>query len=409
MADLIQTAALASLLAIELAMEAASSGDSAVFKGASLSGALATPDDAEGTPLLRPESSLSVKINGRALAADDLEAVAEVKIKDDVEAPSSVTLRFTGDDALKRADQGLYDPGSPLVVGLGYGVTSPVFDGEITGLELELGGDGIPTLSVCGYDLRHRLLRGTRTAAYAGMTDSAIAKQIADKNELGWGGSTTTLQYDYVLQHAQSDLAFLKQRAARIGYEVVVEGRVLSFRPHRLSDEGVITLSMNDQVTELYARMSAVGQPQKMLVRGWDPKAKAAIAQEVLSSSLVDMGGTDGGTLATRKFPTSLATVTSAEQPVSSADEAQTIARGELQEVALGFVRGELTCVGDTRLKAGIAVELTDLGSRFGGRYHVASAEHSYTRDQGYRTMLAIRKSAVGTSGAGLGEIEGQA
>src|SRR4051794_34555305 len=99
---MIQSAAIASLLAIELAMEAAaaavgSAGAPAGPASPTASPAVAAARTTAADPPVRPESGLSVEINRAKLAATDLEAISEVTVKDDVGAPSSLTLRLTGD------------------------------------------------------------------------------------------------------------------------------------------------------------------------------------------------------------------------------------------------------------------------------------------------------------------------
>src|SRR5262249_10841807 len=150
----------------------------------------------------------------------------EVIVRQDVEAPSSFSLRLKRNDALDLVDNQVYRLGQTVTVTSG---TTVVVDGEITSLEIEAIGGGepeIPSLIVRGYDRRHRLWRGTRTACYPSTTDSEIATMIATRNGLAsYNPSTpaTSIPYELVIQHEQTDFEFLKERAARIGYEVFIE------------------------------------------------------------------------------------------------------------------------------------------------------------------------------------------
>jgi phage protein D len=374
---------------MDLAAERLATGATAGASPGPTGGSPASPAVEDQT--VRPTAGITVEIDGREL--DDRDAIAELNVKEDVEAPSMFTLRFTGDDALELTDKPLYNIGGKVKVTLDDRKNAPsVFTGEITGLEIELTGGGVPSLTVRGYDRRHRLLRGTRTRTYAKMSDSAIAAEIAERNGLTFDGDPTEPKYEQVLQHGQTDLEFLKQRAARIGYEVVVEDMTLYFRPHKVSPIAAVTLSMQD-VTEFYARMSAVNQPNELRVRGWDPRTKRLIDGVNKTTTASDMGGTPGAEVVGKVFGKS--TVILVNHPVFTEPEAQNMARGQLREMALGFISGEGTCNGRTDLKVGMMIELTKLGKRFTGAYYVLGVEHTVTSDKGLITKFTVRRSAT--------------
>ncbi|APR88336.1 Phage protein D [Minicystis rosea] len=397
MADLIQDALTAALLLIQANME--EEDDDAAAPSAAVATApraKLAKRSAVDTPV-NQEAKLVVSINDEALTAAELEAIFEVTIHQDVEAPSSFSLRFKDDDALARAEDRRYNLGGKVTVSAGYDAPEPLITGDITGLEIDLTGGETPSLVVHGYDRRHRLSRGTRTDSYAKLTDSGIAERIARRNGLSFKGDSTTVTYDLVLQHEQSDLEFLKQRADRIGYEVLVEAETLYFRAPPISAKAALTLSMDGDVTEFYARMSALDQPEEVHVRGWDPKLEGRATVQDLPS----MGGKTGASEAAIAFKAIPGTVIQVDQPVTTVDEAKAMARGQLEALALRFVRGEGTCLGNPELRAGKTLALTDLGPRFGGTYYIVSAQHTYTREQGYRTKFTVRRSATGTAGEG--------
>lgn len=402
MSDLVNGALATAIAAIEIQMALAAgaeAGAAALVPGLPalpslpVAAGLGTID----TLPVKQEASLSVTINGNPIPSTDLEEISEVVVKQDVAAPSSFTLRFKGDDALTLADRSDYDLGKLVTVSLGYTSLSPVIMGEITGLEIDMTGGEVPSLVVRGCDMRHRLLRGTRTDSYPLAADSVIAAKIAQRNGLVFVGKPTTPVYDLVIQHEQTDFDFLRERAARIGYEVVADGANLDFRPRPLGSSGTLTLSMDGDVTEFYARMSDVSLPKEVHVRGWDTTQKQAIDAVAAAADLTSMGGTLGANVAADAFPlpTLPGTVIQVNQPVFTPDEAKAMALGQFQDMALGFISGEGTCIGNAGIKAGITLALQKLGNRFGGTYYVMSAEHTYTREQGYRTKFMVRRNAT--------------
>ena len=396
MSDLIQAAQATAIASIQAGM---ASGAAGAALGALLPAAASVALGASDAMPVKDEAVLSIVLNDVSLPATSLDAVAEVIVKQDVEAPSTFSLRLTGDDALALADQSTYNLGGTLTVSLGYTSSEAIIQGEITGLEIDLPGDGAPSLIVRGYDLRHRLRRGTRTDAYAKAADSAIAARIAKRNGLEFVGKATKPIYDLVIQHEQTDFDFLKERAARIGYEVVVDDKNLDFRPRPLGASPKVTLSMSGDVIDFYARMSDASMPSQLRVRGWDATQKQPIDEGASATDLTGMGGTVGATVASSAFslPTLDGKVSQVDQPVFNTEEAKAMAVGQLQDAVLGFMTGEGTALGNPGIRAGTTLGLTNLGNRFGGTYYVLSAEHTYTREQGYRTKFTVRRNATQT------------
>ena len=84
-------------------------------------------------------------------------------------------------------------------------------------------------LQVRGYDKCHRLLRGRYTRSFVQMTDSDIAQRISQELGLASNIEPTSEVQEYVFQHNQTNLEFLQQRAAAIGYQTGVYDETLYF------------------------------------------------------------------------------------------------------------------------------------------------------------------------------------
>lgn len=339
-----------------------------------------------------------VKIDGADLPAKAYADLLEVTVHEDIEAPSMFTLRLgTWDDgalAMTWADDTLFTPGKSAEVSLGYtGALAPVMKGEITGLEIEAASGEPAALIVRGYDRRHRLQRGARTRSFVNMKDSDIAAQIAREQRLSPAVADTQVTLEYVLQHARSDLDFLTERAAAIGFEVVVEDKTLHFRPHKISERATVSLAMDRDVVEMSVRMSTRGQVGEAVVRGWDPRTKRAIVAKADASSSAAMGATLGAKAANDAFGSAAMAVV--DRAPSTQAEAERIARGQVENAALGFLRGEGVAFGRTDLRAGIVIAIDGLGDRFSGAYYVASATHAYSQKRGYRVSFTVWRNAT--------------
>ncbi len=353
---------------------------------------------AGGTDRLAPE--FRVRINGADLppqAAADLVAVA---VCQDVSAPGMIELRLINRDMAKLkitwSDDALFAEGSEVEVLMGYtGKLASVMVGEITGLEPEFHAGEVPMLTVRGHDRRHRLLRGRKTRSFTQIKDSDIAVQVAQEAGLSAEAEDTEATLEYVLQHNQTDWEFLEARARRLGFEVLVEGKTLKFRPHKNDGSEVLTLSSDADLIEFRPRLSTIGMVGEVVVQGWSPKDKEAITGKASAGDEgTTMGGSKGGPKAADgAFKAAVGTVV--DRPVFSQAEADQIARGRLREMALAYVTGEGVAVGRTDLKAGTVIKIEGVGKRFSGLYYLASVRHTYTPERGYRTEIGVRRNAT--------------
>lgn len=341
-----------------------------------------------------------VRVNGRDLPIEAAADLTMVTVEEDVRAPSMFTLELLNGDTTGAekpwSDDALFAEGGEVEIRMGYvDSLETVMMGEITGLEPEFAAGDPPMLIVRGYDRRHRLLRGRKTRSFVKMKDSDVASQIARDAGLKAKATGTRVALEYVLQHNQTDLEFLQERAGRIGYEVVVEDNTLHFRPHQHAKKAALTLSLDDGLLEFHPRTSTLMQVGKLEVRAWDPKKKAAITgQAAAGKETTQMGGgTTGPKAADKAFGrTSAATV---DRPVSTPAEADQIALGQLDEMALAYVSGDGVSIGRTDLRAGTVVEIEGLGKRFSGPYYVTSTTHSCSPTEGYRTAFTVKRNAT--------------
>jgi phage protein D len=226
------------------------------------------------------------------------------------------------------------------------------------------------------------------------MKDSAIASQVAREAGLRATVSDTRITLDYVVQHNQTDLEFLQRRAQLIGYQVFVRDKVLHFRPPGYASRPSATLEIGRDIVEFAPRLRSLTQVGDISVRGWDVKQKSTVVGSArVGRDEGRMGGTAmGPQQANRAFGrTSAAEVTT---PVRNRANADQIAIGRYDDMALEFVQGEAVCVGAPRLTAGSVVDIRGAGTRFSGHYYVAAVTHTMSAGAGLRTELDVRRSA---------------
>ncbi len=348
---------------------------------------------------VRDAPRYKVLLDGRELEPEAALDVIEVSVRDAVVGSDLFTVMINAWDSTRQELKWLDDPrfreGVELELQLGYvDAMSPRMTGEIAALEPEFPEGEAPRLRLLGYDRLHRFQRGRKTRSFTHVKDSEIAERIARELGLRADVQDSQVVHEYVLQQNQTDVDFLCQRARRIRYEVTVEDRTLSFHETTNARAEVLTLEYGFTLKSFYPRLTTVGQVSEVEVRGWDPKTKEAIVAQARSGDeLTTMGGSALGVVAAENafFATTAAIV---ERPVASAGEALQMARARFREMALGFVTGELTAIGDPALRAGTVVKLTGLGPRFSGPYYVIASEHRVDA-MGYITTCTVERNAA--------------
>jgi phage protein D len=340
-----------------------------------------------------------VVVNGSPLPNDAAADLLEVTVDEDVSVPSLFILRLAEADDLQKPfrrvdDDELFAIGNAVEIRLGHvGAMTRIMAGEITALEPDFIANGLPSLTVRGYDRRHRLQRGRKTRTFVQQKDSDIATLIAGEAGLHAESENTGMVLDYVLQNNCTDLELLQERAAQIGYEVVVEDNTLFFRPAGNAKSDTLHLTLGQNLSEFSPRLSTAGQVGAVTVRGWDPKNKQLI--ETTADHLdARMGGRrSGAELVNAAF--GAAAQVELGRSVTSPAEAEQIARGLFNRMALELIVGEGACSGSADLRAGKVIGLHGLGKRFSGSYYVTRAIHRYTADRGYETRFQVRRTAL--------------
>lgn len=349
-------------------------------------------------PVIAPVPDIEVLFDKQDMPRQAYTDLLSVQVQEDTEALSACTITLAAWDdervELSWVDEEKFAVGVGVEIKLGHvdGLAS-VFKGEITGVELDLSAGQVPRFVLRGYDRRHRLLRGSRMRSFTNMKDSEIAAQIARENGLSSEVSDSSLKHDYVLQDGRSDLDFLRVRATSIGYEVVVEDKMLRFRPVDGSARAKVVLKADDDLTDLSARLSTRSQVGKVEVRGWDPVTKDKIVGKAESGQVTAMGKEGGPKTADAAFGD--ATLHVVDRGLAKQEEVDKAARAMLENLALGFVSADGSCPGRNDLRAGTVVEIQGAGKRFSGNYYLTSVTHSFSPKAGYQTSFSARRNAT--------------
>src|ERR1700716_1989189 len=277
------------------------------------------------------------------------------------------------------------------------GSPKTLIKGEVTGFEAEYDATRLRTI-LRGYDLSHRLHRGRQTHTYKNVTDSDIARQVAQRAGLQVGKiDSTSVTYDHVSQANQSDWDFLKSRAREIVSEMGMEDEnFYSRKPVQASGAPQkgdyqshthpLQLVFGDDLIEFRPRVTSAEQVSTVKVRGWDPVQKQAV-----------IGSGAAGTVAVgiKDKPSTLAstfggpTFTAVNRPLPQQPMVDGAASSIAEIISGAFAEADGVAVGNPDLKAGSTVSVGVVGAHFEGQYTLSGARHVFG-ENGYRTHFVV-------------------
>jgi uncharacterized protein involved in type VI secretion and phage assembly len=339
-------------------------------------------------------SVFTIKIGGEELLnlAKDID---EVVVDSSLDLPDMCTIRLQDHDLIW-VDESKIDFGKPIEItaqaaGNIGGNQGKLFSGEITAIEPHFSAEGVHTLTIRGYDQSQRLHRNKISRTFTQKSDTQIVGTIAQECGLSANADATGITYEYVLQNNQTNMEFLAERAQRIGFRVYVEEGKPCFKKGDYTSGNPVPLDIEESLRSFRPRLTVASQASKVRVRGWDTKKKEVIKSEVGPNANWNMGGvtSTGGAIAKGTFGNNELFAIVSDQPVSTVDEAKALAEGLASDISSDFVEAEGVAYGNPLIRAGIKVDISNVGTRFSGKYFVTSAAHVYNA-HGYETHFTV-------------------
>jgi phage protein D len=324
------------------------------------------------------------------------EGVPAVRIAG-VEVPPGNVLAFVVDGDLGQPDAAWITlrAGSALSAGLDVEVTAggePIFRGEIVSIEPSFPKSGEPAVNVRALDRLHRLTNGTRTRTFVGQSDADIVRQLAVEAglEAEVGGPEASITHDQVNQHNQTDLAFLQERAALIGYQVFTERETLHFARRRAEPPEQLGCQPDDaRLDALAAWLPPAGVVKEVTVRGWDP----AKQEEIVGRARQEVIGLSPGASQIDQRPSTISL--GFNETLQSAAAAHATVAGALGGMTERDLSAELAVDGHASLRVGSRVLLRGTGAAFDGEYVVTRASHRFDGPAGAQghTLLQVARA----------------
>lgn len=332
--------------------------------------------------------------------------VVEIEIDCTADGPDSFKVSlddrddfFAGDGPIKESDS------AKIALGYVNEGTTELIEGTVTGVDSFRREYRRQVYVIQGFCLAHRLTRGRHRRSWENMKDSDLAPILAGEAGLGCEADDSGIIHPYIAQNNVTNLAFLYERARRIGFEVDVVGKTLMFKKPQVSgpvckltwDQANIGQNSSERLLKRCKfATSTMGQVDEVTVRHYDPKLKKEIIGKSSDVHGQTMGGNKTGADYAKADGVPLKIQVS-DQPVRSVEEAEKLAWSILNQRAGSFMNGTGSSEGDGRIKAGKTIEIAGIGGQMDGDYYVVRAKHRLRvgagSGYGYETEFEIRRS----------------
>jgi phage protein D len=350
----------------------------------------------------------AVKVGGQELSNEDKLALQVIHVDLRRQAPASLELQFNNQGGTFDG-RSEFGPGNEVAVSLGYttGQTpKPVFKGETIGTTVKLAQNGPRLFVMRAFDFLHRMTRGRKTRTFLEQKFSEIVGQVCTDHGLTPDSDDTKFKRDYVIQHNQTDLDFIRGIAGWIDYDLHIRhdsgsSNSLRFKKPEVSASAVLTavyeqpnVNSDSEVflRKFDARQSLSRVVSEVVVRGWNPGQKKEIVGRAGASDVYgSMGGgsSSAGAVATAWGETERQIV---DYKVFTQDEADEIAKTKINEYARSFLKADLEIQGDARLHPGMIIGVKKAGPKLDGDYFIEQAVHTFSskvkQSGGYTTRV---------------------
>jgi len=327
--------------------------------------------------------SPKVTLDGSAIKEDLVDVLLDVRVVQDLHAPSMATLRFS-DPYFDLLDSSSFKLGAKLEVAFpsSSGSDTTVFKGKISAVGSEQGAGDRHELVVTAFDGSQVLTRTVAPISYQEMSVGDIVGKIAKTHGLSPQVKDADDKLDYFLQ-VDTDYMTLNELAARCGTEWWVDDTKLHFAKRKV--ESSTKLEWGDNLRRLSARFSAGGHVEEVTVRGWDPATQKAVVGTVKRSAIA--AGDMGQEMPIQSDRVSQAkdlkgAITITELQVASAEEAKAIATSRLADLSAGELRVKGEAYGSPMVAAGKTVEIAKAGTQLSGKFVVTRVEHVFGVDR---------------------------
>jgi phage protein D len=333
------------------------------------------------------------------------DSALSVEVSEDVRGMARLTASFEnwgtppggGNPGFMYFDGGVLGFGRKLEVDLGpTDASRTVFSGYISAVGAQFGSHSIPEVTVLAEDALQFFRMTRRTRTYENVSDADVARTLAQQHNLQADADAAGPTHTVLVQLGQTDLAFLRERAAAIDAQVYIEEGKLKFKARGDRDGGQLTLTLGDTLNRFRVIADLAHQVTSVHAHGYDVGAKSDFDSEAAGSVLSGelKGAKSGFDLLQKAFGERVEHVV--DRGLGSGAEARALAEATQKLRGRAFVRCRGETQGTAAMKVGSRLQIGGVGPMFSGTYFATSVMHRYDRVHGYLTVFEAERPAVG-------------
>lgn len=319
--------------------------------------------------------SVLVKVDSRPAAG-----VLSVRVASRLDHPAQCEVVLDGTPTA-------WPLGAPFSVRVS-GYDEPLFEGEVTCVELLRGADGTAGTRLRGYDPLHRLRTRQELRVFQDVTVADLASVLAT-------GLTVVAvepgpKLSRIVQHGQSDLELLTATAARYGRHAVQRGGELRL----VTVDGYgdpVPLRFGHTLWEVQVEANRGPLVERCIVLGWHAQRAEAFIQRATaarSGRRIELAFDHDREL------------TIVDRTAGGDSEMTALAQAALDAAAARAVTMHGVAEGDPRLWAGRRVDLRGVAEQVDGVHVLTEAVHTVD-GRGYQTALSTEPAATAAPGTG--------
>lgn len=310
---------------------------------------------------------LSVRIEGVEIAPWRIASIVIERNSSDPDA-AEITLRS----------------GLPVPL-TGRGIDIAAVDGQIVFQGEVVNADA---LVLRGLDRLHRLNRERHTRTFINQTDAEIVQQLAFDAGLfaDVSGPEASVRHDTAFQENETDLAFLRDRAARIGFSLFTDATTVHLEKRTTPTAHVGCQLRGLIIDQFVVQLGSSSSVQRVNVRGWDPVRKQEITGES-RQSIIPLSA-----IAAQIEPPPSTRDLGFIEGLPTGAAVHGAAAGTLAALTRHHLSAELSVPGFANLHVGAIIVVQGADDRFNGRYVLTGVSHRYSRNTagGWTTLLRL-------------------
>ncbi|WP_337099675.1 phage late control D family protein [Paenibacillus sp. YIM B09110] len=305
-----------------------------------------------------------ILIDGQLIRLQDM-ALEWVDVEQTTDAQADVA-RFCIVNAFKWQDNVMQWVGTTIAVGkllqvkLGYADKKGlVFDGIITGYNVDYGSSMNPKVIVVAMDRSFLMMKSSHSKVWSQSKDSDIVQQIAGEYGLSTDIDVTTVKKNTIEQIGVSDYHFIRSLAIDNDRHFYVTASKLYFKKPKTSGDPLITLRYGQNLMGFTLQVDASSQVAEVKVRGYDVDKMEPI--EASAKTITKIGTMEkAGPSVAAQFSAKKVEIVYTQ--ATSQDEATALAKAMLERLSRELVSGHGSCVGFPEIKPGELIKFDGLG-----------------------------------------------